>query len=113
MKISAINNVTFGRRLTPAETQEFQQVQQEAKKLVGQTGKSIFIVHDACLPQSATKNTGVSNLVAKESQDFIKFMKPLLGFNIVEVLPQGQVANSLGSGLYCAYSGTAFSLGIH
>lgn len=113
MKISAINSVTFGRRLTPAETQEFQQVQQEAKKLVGQTGKSIFIVHDACLPQSATKNTGVSNLVAKESQDFIKFMKPLLGFNIVEVLPQGQVANSLGSGLYCAYSGTAFSLGIH
>ncbi|MBQ8669415.1 hypothetical protein IJ472_06520 [bacterium] len=113
MKVSAINNISFGRRLTPQETQEFEQVQKEAKQLVGQTGKSIFIVHDACLPQSATKNTGVSNLAAKESQDFFKFMKPLLGFNIVEVLPQGQVANSKGSGLYCAYSGTALSLGNH
>ncbi len=113
MKISAVNNVAFGRRLTVAETQEFQQIQQEAKQLVGQTGKSIFIVHDACLPQSSAKNTGVSNLVAKESQEFFKFLKPLLGFNIVEVLPQGQVGNSLNTGLYCAYSGTAFSLGTH
>ena len=113
MKVSAVNNISFGRRLTAQETQEFEQVQKEAKQLVGQTGKSIFIVHDACLPQSATKNTGVSNLAAKESQEFFKFMKPLLGFNIVEVLPQGQVANSKGSGLYCAYSGTALSLGNH
>lgn len=113
MKVSAVNNISFGRRLTPQETQEFEQVQKEAKQLVGQTGKSIFIVHDACLPQSASKNTGVANLAAKESQEFFKFMKPLLGFNIVEVLPQGQVANSKGSGLYCAYSGTALSLGNH
>lgn len=113
MKVSAVNNISFGRRLTAQETQEFEQVQKEAKQLVGQTGKSIFIVHDACLPQSATKNTGVSNLAAKESQEFFKFMKPLLGFNIVEVLPQGQVTNSKGSGLYCAYSGTALSLGNH
>lgn len=113
MKVSAVNHISFGRRLTPQETQEFEQVQKEAKQLVGQTGKSIFIVHDACLPQSATKNTGVSNLAAKESQEFFRFMKPLLGFNIVEVLPQGQVANSKGSGLYCAYSGTALSLGNH
>ena len=113
MKVSAVNNISFGRRLTQQETQEFEQVQKEAKQLVGQTGKSIFIVHDACLPQSASRNTGVSNLAAKESQEFFKFMKPLLGFNIVEVLPQGQVANSKGSGLYCAYSGTALSLGNH
>lgn len=113
MKVSAVNNISFGRRLTQQETQEFEQVQKEAKQLVGQTGKSIFIVHDACLPQSASRNTGVSNLVAKESQEFFKFMRPLLGFNIVEVLPQGQVANSKGSGLYCAYSGTALSLGNH
>lgn len=114
MKISAINNnVSFGRRLSPQETQEFQKVQQEAKQLAGQTGKSIFIVHDACLPQSIAKNTGVSNLSTKESLDFFKFMKPLLGFNIVEVLPPGQIANSSGSGFYCAYSGTALSLGNH
>lgn len=113
MKVSAVNNISFGRRLTQQETQEFEQVQKEAKQLVGQTGKSIFIVHDACLPQSASRNTGVSNLAAKESQEFFKFMRPLLGFNIVEVLPQGQVANSKGSGLYCAYSGTALSLGNH
>ena len=113
MKVSAVNNISFGRRLTQQETQEFEQIQKEAKQLVGQTGKSIFIVHDACLPQSASRNTGVSNLAAKESQEFFKFMKPLLGFNIVEVLPQGQVANSKGSGLYCAYSGTALSLGNH
>ena len=113
MKVSAVNNISFGRRLTQQETQEFEQVQKEAKQLVGQTGKSIFIIHDACLPQSASRNTGVSNLAAKESQEFFKFMKPLLGFNIVEVLPQGQVANSKGSGLYCAYSGTALSLGNH
>ncbi len=113
MKVSAISNISFGRRMTPIETQEFEQVQKEAKNLAGQTGKSIFIVHDACLPQSVGKNTGVANLAAKESQDFFKFMKPLLGYNILEVLPPGQVANSKGSGLYCAYSGTALSLGNH
>ena len=32
MKVSAVNNISFGRRLTQQETQEFEQVQKEAKQ---------------------------------------------------------------------------------
>lgn len=113
MKISAIhtNSISFGRSLQPKEIEEFNRLRDECKSLTSQTGKAIFIVHDACLPQSPDKNTGVGNLSSKESLDFFKYMKPYLGFNMVEVLPQGQVAPC--NGLYCAYAGSALSLGNH
>ena len=112
MKVSAIkSSVSFGAAIAPNELDEFKRVQTEAKKLVGQTGKSIFIVHDACLPQSINRNTGTANLASRESLDFLKYMQTYTGCNMIEVLPQGQYGNSLGSGLYCAYTGTAFSLG--
>ncbi len=113
MKVSAIsyNTISFGRALSNKELDEFNQVRDEAKKLVGQTGKSVFIVHDACLPQSSNSNTGVGNLSTRDSSEFFKYMKPYLDFNMVEVLPQGQVAPF--NKLYCAYTATALSLGNH
>ena len=114
MKVSAIRSgVSFGAAIKPSEIEEFKKVRDEAKALVGQNGKSIFIVHDACLPQSVHKNTGVANLASRESLDFLKYMQTYTGCNMIEVLPQGQVGNAKGSGLYCAYAGTAFSLGNH
>ena len=113
MKISAINNnISFGRSLhSGQELEDFNHLREECKSLTTQTGKSIFIVHDACLPQSPGKNTGVGNLSSQESLEFFKYMKPYLGYNMVEVLPQGQVASC--NGLYCAYAGSALSLGNH
>lgn len=112
MKVSAIRSgVSFGAAISSNEIEEFKRVRDEAKSLVGQTGKSIFIVHDACLPQSAMRNTGAANLASRESLDFLKYMQTYTGCNMVEVLPQGQYGNAVGSGLYCPYTGTAFSLG--
>lgn len=113
MKVSAIpkSGISFGRELTKAELVEFNKVKDEAKKITGQTGKSVLIVHDACLPQSLNCNTGVGNLSTDDSINFFKYMKPYLDFNFVEVLPQGQV--SPFNKLYCAYTATALSLGNH
>jgi|GEM_PF-1352595 len=112
MKVMQVQNrINFGRALNPEEMKEFNAVRDEGKKLVGQTGKSILIVHDACLPQSKSINTGVGNLSTKDSKEFFEYMKPYLGFNIVEVLPPGQ-ANS-AKDFYCAYGKTGLALGNH
>ncbi len=113
MKISAIKNtnIVFGRSLKNEELEEFNNLKKECKNLTNQTGKSIFIVHDACLPQSPLKNTGVGNLSSTDSINFFKYMQPYIDFNMVEVLPQGQIAPF--NKLYCAYTATALSLGNH
>ncbi len=105
------NEITFGRALNKKEMRQYIDVQEKARKLAGQTGKSIFIVHDACLPQSDNKNTGVSNLASNESIDFLSYMKSYLGFNTVEILPCGELHSN--NGLYSPYSGTSLSLGNH
>lgn len=109
MRISALSNVSFGRALKPEELAEFGSVRDEGKKLAGQTGKSIFIVPDTCLPQSNAKNTGVSSLANPESFVFFKDMKPYLGYNTAEVMPAGEIA-PIGK-FYCAYEADALSLG--
>ena len=113
MKISAIHNnsISFGRSLKPDELEDFNHLEEECKSLTSQTGKSVFIVHDACLPQSPSRNTGVGNISSQDSLEFFKYMKPYLGYNMVEVLPQGQIAPF--NKLYCAYTATALSLGNH
>lgn len=112
MQVSAVhNNISFGRALTPKEMKEYKEVRDKAKTLTGQTGKSIFIVHDACLPQSDGKNTGLGHVSSKDSQEFFSYMKDYIGFNTVEFLPQGQVPKY--DKFYCAYSSDALSLGNH
>lgn len=112
MRVSAVNDrIAFGRELKSCEINEFVKVRDEAKKLVGQNGMSIFIVHDPCLPREKSMDTGLGNLATKEAKDFFEYMKTYLGFNTVEVLPSGEVAPFKGA--YCAYAGTALSLGNH
>ena len=65
--IAATQSLSFKRRLTHAEETEMAQVNARAKELLGNTGNSVLIVHDACLPQSAAKNTGVANILNPES----------------------------------------------
>ena len=88
MKVSAIKNtnIVFGRSLKNEELEEFNNLKKECKNLTNQTGKSIFIVHDACLPQSPLKNTGVGNLSSTDSINFFKYMQPYIDFNMVEVI---------------------------
>ncbi len=108
---SAKSNISFGRALNSKELRQFSDVRERAKKAAGQTGKSIFIVHDTCLPQSACKNTGVSSLSSQDTLDFLAYMKPYLGFNTLEILPAGELKNE--NGFYCAYAGSSLSLGNH
>lgn len=111
MLIKSINNISFKRALKSDEIKNFNAVRDEAKQLVGQTGKSIFIVHDTCLPQSSISNTGVGNLSSSDAQDFFTYMKPYIGFNAVEVLPAGEIKPN--NGFYCPYSSSSLSLGSH
>ena len=64
--------VSFKRALEKEEIADYSQVLKKGKQLVGQTGKSILIVHDACLPQSIDKNTGMGNLASKDSLKFFR-----------------------------------------
>ena len=72
---NCVKTPAFGRRLTSEELLEYQTTLSEAKEKVGNNGKSVFIVHDACLPQNAEGNTGVGNLSSKKSLEFFDFMK--------------------------------------
>lgn len=106
------NKMSFGRALTTEEKKDFQKTVNDAKKILGADGKSILIVHDACLPQSHENNTGVGNISSKESLDFINLMKAYTGINSVEVLPPGEVKPG-HKGCYCNYNSTTLSLGTH
>ena len=109
MKIQGIQTTSFARKLNNGEIKEYSETLSQAKKILGQTGNSVLIVHDACLPQNAKRNTGVANLVGEDSIQFFQFAKKYLGINAIEVLPQGQVRPH--DGRYCAYSGSTLSLG--
>lgn len=113
MKIQNLNIQTnFGRALTTQERQEFEQVQKEAKKAIGNDGTNILIVQDTCLP--CENDVGVSNLGNKDSLQFFDLMKTYMGINAVKVLPQGEIMPSFQNGglFYSNYSSTALSLGI-
>ena len=75
MKICAINNITFQRKLKNNEISDYQNTLQQAKYKVGNRGKSLLIVPSTSLPNK----TGVGNLGTKESLDFFEFAKNILG----------------------------------
>ena len=110
-RIDAKTKTNFGRALTTEEKSDFIKIAQTAKEKIGPEGKSILIVHDACLPQNTLNNTGVGHLASAESGQFLGLMKAYLGINTVEVLPPGQIKPY--NGFHCAYSSTALSLGDH
>ena len=113
MKISAVNNqINFGRNLSPVELKDYKTTLKEGKELVGQTGKSVFIMPSSCLPQTDSFNSGIGNLSSDISQDYLRYMRDYTGFNIVEDLPAGQIPKGK-SGFYCAYDSSAFALGNH
>ena len=115
MKIQEINSkkISFKRQLTPKELNQYQATLKEAKEKTGNNGKSVLIVHDACLPQSVKTNTGVGNLNTSEAQNFFKFMKSYLNINAIEVLPSGELSPLADGKFFCAYSSSALSLSPH
>ena len=113
MKVVCINPyINFKRALLPEELAEYTSTLKEAKKVTGQTGKSVFIMPSTCLPQGNNLNTGVGNLSSDLAQEYIEYMHKYLDFNIVEDLPPGQV-NPTRTGFYCSYNSSALALGIH
>ena len=115
MKIQEINSkkISFKRQLTPNELTQYQATLKAAKEKTGNNGKSVLIVHDACLPQSVKTNTGVGNLNTSEAQNFFKFMKSYLNINAIEVLPSGELSPLADEKFFCAYSSSALSLSPH
>lgn len=114
MKIERVNNqLSFGRALTTKERREFEQVQHDVKKLIGNDGTNILIVQDTCLPP-CDKDVGVSNLGNQNALSFFDLMKTYMGINAVKVLPQGEIMpmEKKGGLFYSNYSSTALSLGI-
>ncbi len=105
--------LSFGRLLTQNEMEEYKSTLKEAKAAVGNDGKSVFIVHDACLPQNTDMNTGVGNLSTKKSLQFFDFIKNYLGVNSVEILPAGECVPYQKGKFFCAYHSSAFSLSPH
>ena len=105
------SKISFKRALRKEEVRDYTETLNNAKAIAGQTGKSILIVHDACLPQRPELNTGMGSLAANDSLKFFETMKTYLGINTVEILPQGPIKPK--KGLYCAYSSSALPLGNH
>jgi len=103
------NNITFGRNLKEDEFTDYSETLKEGRKLTGQTGASVLIVPDTCLPQSTEKNTGVGNISSEDAQKFFSDMKLYLGIDTIETLPQGEY--NPHKNFYCAYTGTSLSLG--
>lgn len=100
----------FGRALRSNERKDNAETIQEARNLLDADGKAIFIVHDACLPQSPKNNTGVGNISSDESLNLFGLMKDYLGITHVETLPPGETMPS-DYGFYCSYSSTALAIG--
>ena len=114
-KVGLKNNISFGEALSTKERQEYENVSKQAEAAMdairGPKDKSILIVHDACLPQNASNNTGWGHLSSEESASYFSLMKSYLGINIVETLPPGRP--SPDRNCYCAYASTGTSLGEH
>ena len=113
MKIAPLTpaqGINFRRRHTAAEEKEMAQVDAQAKQLLGNTGHSVLILHDACLPQSPARNTGVANILNTESGAVFDFAKTYFGINTIEVFPQGEYVKKHKTGLVCPYGYSALGL---
>ena len=103
MKICALNNINFQRRLKPSEEAEYRSVLNEAQI----KGKKILIVPATSLPSK----TGVGNLSSKESLEFFDFAQKYWGINEIQILPMGQY--HIHNNEVPMYSGTSMDLGNH
>lgn len=108
--VAPVQNINFKRRLTRAEEKELVQIDAQAKQILGNTGNSVLIVHDACLPQSIQTNTGVANILNPQSGDFFDFARTYFGVNTIELFPQGEFVKKHKSGLVCSYGYSALGL---
>lgn len=110
MPVIPQNSLAFRRRLTNDEEKQLQRITGQAKEVLGNTGNSVLLVHDECLPQAQARNTGVANLLGKDSGEFFDFAKTYFGVNTIEVLPQGEFVRAHSNGLVSAYSYSALGL---
>lgn len=108
--VSQNSAISFKRQLTKAEEAEMQKITAEAKNVLGNTGNSVLVVHDACLPQAASRNIGVANILGSDSANFFDFAKTYWGINTVQMLPQGEFVKKGRAGMVCAYGYSALGL---
>lgn len=114
MRVSPIlRGVNFcSRPLNLQEQNEYERTLKQGKELIGLTGHDIFIMPSQSLPQSPERNTGIGHLTSPTEQEYIKYMHSLLGFNVVEDLPSGQI-QPYPNNFYCNYRSSSLALGDH
>lgn len=114
MRIAPISQgVAFcGRPLSLKEQKEYENVLNQGKELIGLTGDDIFIMPSQSLPQAPEMNTGIGHLTSPTEQEYVKYMHSLLGFNVLEDLPSGQI-QPYPNNFYCNYRSTSLALGDH
>ena len=114
MRISPISRgVVFGSQpLNIEEQKEYESILKQGKEIIGLTGHDIFIMPSQSLPQAPDKNTGIGHLTSKIEQEYVKYMHTMLGFNVLEDLPSGQI-EPYPNEFYCNYRSTSLALGDH
>ena len=110
MKLTAVTNICFQRKLRPEEEADFSAVLKKSREKLGSTGHSILIIPSSSLPQAPNTNTGVGNLLDTEAIKFFDFAKQYWGINTVQLLPEGRFKKP-AKGIYKPYSGSSFDLG--
>ena len=68
-------NLAFKRALTSREKNEVKSLLQKAKEELSEDGKSILIVHEPCLPQDKSTDTGIGHLSSDTSLKFLIMQK--------------------------------------
>lgn len=113
-----INNVSqnikakpsFQRAFTTKESSEWEQIQKEAKSVLGaDNGDTLMICFDPSMPEKPNEDKGIGSSFSDEAGKFTKFMKKMAGITGVQYAPQGRLSGLSAS----PFSGTVFSLGEH
>ncbi len=99
--------ISFGRALTSKEKNEYQKIQNEARRELG-LGTTMATVFDFSVPKQEHDN-GIGTSFSTDAQKMAEFLKTMCGVNSIQLQPQGQISNYIRS----PYSGTSFSLGMH
>ena len=114
MRIKRLEQSTnFQRKFSNSEKKEAELLHREAQKLLNLEGGKILIVHDTSLPFNQKKDLGTGFLNSKLGFQFFDDIKAYLGFNKIELHPQGEYHIRNVNSFCCPYAGSGMSLGAH
>lgn len=105
------NNFTytnFGRAFTTQEKKAYVELLKDSKRELNIQDTSA-IIFDFNVPSEQGYNTGIGTTFSESMNNFVSFLKTMLGITSVQVQPQGQISK----GNLSPYSGTNYAYGTH